>query len=253
MRRARTRAWFERGFPDRDDRFTTMIDVGDYLHHRRAALLAHRTQVDPEGFWMRLPDDVVRKVFPWEEYVLARSLVDTGVADGRARGRPVRRACGPRWMFLRSGRGTDGGESAMAKYLTQEWLDEARKLAEGQPERPGASAKMQYVVTGGPEGDIKYYWVLENGKLLESQLGELPDVDFTMTLTYDDSVKVQQGELDANAAFMQGRMKVTGNMGKLMQLMPLTNSPEYKALQEDDPRDHRVLIARSLRGRRARY
>jgi putative sterol carrier protein len=121
----------------------------------------------------------------------------------------------------------------MAKYLTQEWLDETRKLAEGQPERPGASAKMQYVVTGGPEGDIKYYWILENGKLLESQLGELPDVDFTMTLTYDDSVKVQQGELDANAAFMQGRMKVTGNMGKLMQLMPLTNSPEYKVLQED--------------------
>ena len=35
-----------------------------------------------------------------------------------------------------------------------------------------------------------------------------------------------------DAAFMQGRMKVTGNMGKLMQLMPLTNSPEYKELQE---------------------
>jgi putative sterol carrier protein len=121
----------------------------------------------------------------------------------------------------------------MPKYLSQEWLDEARELAQSQPERPGASAKMQYAVTGGPEGDIKYYWVLENGKLLESKLGELPDVDFTMTLSYDDSVKVQQGELDPNAAFMQGRMKVTGNMGKLMQLMPLTNSPEYKALQEE--------------------
>ena len=121
----------------------------------------------------------------------------------------------------------------MSKYLTQEWLDETGKMADSQPERPGASARMQYVITGGPEGDIKYYWILETGKILESKLGELPDSDFTMTLTYDDSVKVQKGELDANAAFMQGRMKVTGNMGKLMTLMPLTNSPEYKALQEE--------------------
>ena len=59
-----------------------MIDVGDFLHKRREALLAHRTQVDPEGFWMRLPDDVIREVFPWEEFTLARSLVDNGVADG---------------------------------------------------------------------------------------------------------------------------------------------------------------------------
>ena len=41
----------------------------------------------------------------------------------------------------------------MAKYLTQEWLDMGRKLAESQPERPGASARMQYVITGGPDGD----------------------------------------------------------------------------------------------------
>jgi alkyl sulfatase BDS1-like metallo-beta-lactamase superfamily hydrolase len=121
----------------------------------------------------------------------------------------------------------------MSKYLSQEWLDETRALAEGQPERPGASARMQYVVSGGPDGDIKYYWILQDGKLLESSLGEVDDADFTMTLTYDDSVKVQKGELDANAAFMQGRMKVAGNMAKLMQLMPLTNSPEYKALQEE--------------------
>jgi putative sterol carrier protein len=121
----------------------------------------------------------------------------------------------------------------MAKYLTQEWLDEARELAQGQPERPGTSATIQYVVTGGPDGDIKYYWVLENGKLLESQLGEMAEPQITMTLTYDDSVAVQKGELDPNAAYMQGRMKVAGNVGKLMQLMPLTTGPEYKALQEE--------------------
>ena len=119
----------------------------------------------------------------------------------------------------------------MSKYLSQEWLDETRQLAESQPERPGASARMQYVVTGAPEGDVKYYWVLENGKLLESKLGELPDAEVTLTQSYDDAVKVQKGELDANAAFMQGRVKVTGNMAKLMSLLPLTNAPEYKELQ----------------------
>ena len=78
--------WFEREEFDesRDEKFTTFVDVGDFLHKRREALLAHRTQVDPEGFWMRLPDDVVREVFPWEEFVLARSLVDNGVAEGDA-------------------------------------------------------------------------------------------------------------------------------------------------------------------------
>jgi mycothiol S-conjugate amidase len=76
-------SWFERGFDtNRKDEFTALIDVGDYLTQRREALLAHRTQVDPTGHWMRLPDDVVREVFPWEEYQLARSLVDNGVADG---------------------------------------------------------------------------------------------------------------------------------------------------------------------------
>jgi alkyl sulfatase BDS1-like metallo-beta-lactamase superfamily hydrolase len=121
----------------------------------------------------------------------------------------------------------------MPQYLSQEWLDETRVLAEGQPERPGASAQMQYVVSGGPGGDVKYYWILKDGKLLESSLGNAPEADLTLTLTYEDSVRVQSGELDANAAFMQGRMKVAGNMAKFMQLLPLTTSPEYKSLQDE--------------------
>ena len=121
----------------------------------------------------------------------------------------------------------------MSKWLSQDWLDETRKMAEGQPERPGASARMQYVVTGAPEGDIEYYWILENGKISESQLGHLDDAEVTLTTAYDDAMKIQKGELDANAAFMQGKVKVTGNMAKVMSLLPITNAPEYKQLQTE--------------------
>jgi len=119
----------------------------------------------------------------------------------------------------------------MAQYLSQEWLDLQKELGQQFPERPGATARMQYVVTGAPEGDVKYFTVIEEGKMLQNELGTDDQAEFTLTSTYDDSVKVLKGELDANAAFMQGRMKVTGNMGKLMSLMPLTQSPEYKAIQ----------------------
>jgi predicted lipid carrier protein YhbT len=121
----------------------------------------------------------------------------------------------------------------MSKWLSQEWLDETRKMAESQPDRPGASARMQYVVAGGPDGDIEYYWILENGKILDSKLGRLEDAEVTLTTGYEDSLKIQKGELDANAAFMQGKVKVTGNMAKVMSLLPITNSPEYKQLQAD--------------------
>jgi putative sterol carrier protein len=118
----------------------------------------------------------------------------------------------------------------MAKYLTQEWLDLQKELAQDFPERPGATARMQYLVTGTPDGDVKYFTVIENGKIVENTLGDDPQNEFTLSQTYDDSVRILNGELDANAAFMQGRIKVVGNMGKLMSLLPLTQSAEYKAI-----------------------
>jgi putative sterol carrier protein len=120
----------------------------------------------------------------------------------------------------------------MAKYLTQEWMDRAKELAQDFPETPGATVRMQQVITGAPDGDVKYYTVIDNGKTLEQTLGEDAEADVTLTNSYDDAVKIMKGELDANAAFMQGRVKVTGNMAKIMSMMPLTNKPEYKEIQE---------------------
>ena len=117
------------------------------------------------------------------------------------------------------------------KYLTQEWLDEARALAADQPPRDGASATIQYVISGGPDGDVKYSWVVEDGRLLESHLGMIAEPDVTITAPYDEWLRIAQGELDASAAFMQGIMKVSGDMGKFLQLLPITQSREYLDLQ----------------------
>ncbi len=72
--------WLDR--PSQDHRITTRIDVGDYLGARSGALRAHATQVDPEeSWWFGLTDEQLAGVFPWEEWILARSLVGT-VIDG---------------------------------------------------------------------------------------------------------------------------------------------------------------------------
>lgn len=122
----------------------------------------------------------------------------------------------------------------MAKYLTPEWMDEFVKLAATQPKRPGVDVKIQYVTTDGPSGDsINYYWIVEDGRISESVLGEIGDPDFTMTISYEDAAAVQRGELDANAAFMAGKMKVSGNVPRMMSLLPITVSPEWKEMQEN--------------------
>ncbi|MBK9179076.1 MAG: mycothiol conjugate amidase Mca [Acidimicrobiales bacterium] len=68
------RAWLDR--PSQDHRITTRIAIGDWYHVRHDALLAHATQIDPTSpFWFGLPADVARTIHPYDDYVLARSLV----------------------------------------------------------------------------------------------------------------------------------------------------------------------------------
>jgi mycothiol S-conjugate amidase len=68
--------WFM-GRPSQDDRVTTSIDIDGFQDVRLNALLADRTQVDPNSkFWFGLPPDVQRGIHPYEDYIRARTLVD---------------------------------------------------------------------------------------------------------------------------------------------------------------------------------
>ncbi len=72
--------WLER--PSEDDKITTSIDLTGYEDVRRLALLAHATQVDPTSkFWFGLPPEVQRTIHPYDDYILARSLVESELPE----------------------------------------------------------------------------------------------------------------------------------------------------------------------------
>jgi mycothiol S-conjugate amidase len=72
--------WFKR--PSQDDQITTSIDIAGWYDVRLDSLLAHETQVDPTSpFWFGLPRDVSRTVHPYDDYVLARSRVESELPE----------------------------------------------------------------------------------------------------------------------------------------------------------------------------
>jgi len=57
-------------------RITTRVPCAEHFPTRDRALLAHATQIDPDGAWFACPLDVHQKAWPTEDYELARSLVE---------------------------------------------------------------------------------------------------------------------------------------------------------------------------------
>ncbi len=60
---------------------TTRVPCGDHFEIRDQALLAHATQVDPQGGWFSVPLEVQRSAWPTEDYHLARSVVDSELPE----------------------------------------------------------------------------------------------------------------------------------------------------------------------------
>jgi mycothiol S-conjugate amidase len=73
--------WVDR-WGDRVERqVTTRVNCAEYFGTATKALLAHRTQVDPNGSWFSVPLAIQQEVWPTEDYELARSLVDTTLPE----------------------------------------------------------------------------------------------------------------------------------------------------------------------------
>jgi mycothiol S-conjugate amidase len=65
--------------PEDAARLTTRVECADFFAARDEALKAHATQVDPDGRWFAVSLDAQRRVWPTEDYQLARSLVPGAV------------------------------------------------------------------------------------------------------------------------------------------------------------------------------
>ncbi len=60
---------------------TTRIECADWFPVRDRALLAHATQIDPQGWFFSIPMELQRRVWPTEEFQLVRSLVESPLPE----------------------------------------------------------------------------------------------------------------------------------------------------------------------------
>lgn len=119
----------------------------------------------------------------------------------------------------------------MVQHLSPEWVALHEGLGAALPERPGASARLQHVVTGTPDGEVAWSLQLVDGQVAGVAVGrDDAAADCTFLITHPDSVAIAKGELDLHAGFMQGRVKMSGASGPFLDVLPATESPEFAEL-----------------------
>jgi mycothiol S-conjugate amidase len=67
--------------PEDQNRITTSVPTAPWYATRTQALLAHATQVDPQGPWFDVPLDVHEEAWPTEDFELARSFVNSSLPE----------------------------------------------------------------------------------------------------------------------------------------------------------------------------
>jgi putative sterol carrier protein len=108
------------------------------------------------------------------------------------------------------------------QFLSEEWMAAAREIREKyRDEAPMItfSIKINQVVTDVPfgEGTVKSFMDTSSGEMV-MDLGELADADATVTTDYATAkaIFVNQDQVAGMQAFMSGKIKVVGDMMKVM-------------------------------------
>jgi putative sterol carrier protein len=123
-------------------------------------------------------------------------------------------------------------------FLSDEWMIAARKVREeyaGQAQPVAHAVKMNQIITDVPfgEGTINSHMDTTSGQL-EMELGHLDAADVTVTLDYETAkaIFVEGNPQAGMQAFMAGKIKVQGDMTKLMAMQQGTPDPKAQEIQQ---------------------
>jgi putative sterol carrier protein len=105
------------------------------------------------------------------------------------------------------------------KYLSEEWADEFNTRAAAGNKAPyrGKKSVILNVVADAPDGEVRYA-IKFDGENASIVLGDVSDPEVTMSQAYETGAAINRGEMDGQKAFMQGKVKISGKMIKMMQL-----------------------------------
>jgi putative sterol carrier protein len=135
--------------------------------------------------------------------------------------------------------GVDKGETSVpSKFLSDEWFTDAKKIREeyaGKGTPPAHAVRMNQVVTDVPFGDgtVNVHMDTSGGEL-EFDQGHLDNPDLTVTVDYETAkaIIVDGNPQAGMQAFMAGKIKVQGDMTKLMAMQSGTPDPTAQEVAE---------------------
>ena len=84
------------------------------------------------------------------------------------------------------------------------------------------NATVQFDLSGDKGGK---WWIKIHDGVAESGKGEVENPNLTLLASADDYVKIALGQMDGTAAFMQGKLKIKGDMGLAIKFQTLFKRP----------------------------